>query len=57
MRKLVEKDNIVWEKEQIMFSSTWEADNLKSDLWNMTDIAENLWKEIDYVNLWRKELE
>lgn len=57
MRKLVEKDNMIREKEQIMFSSTREADNLKSDLWNMTDVAENLWKEIDYVNLRWKELE
>ena len=40
-----------------MFSHVRDCDNLWSDLWNMTDIADNLRKEIEFVNIWWKELE
>ena len=57
MRKLIEKEQLLRDKDQLLFTHVRDSDNLRSDLRNMTDIAENLRKEIEFVNIRRKELE
>lgn len=57
MKKLIEKDNSLREKEESIFNHSRENKNLRSDIDNMEEVSNNYKKEIEAIAVRRKELE